>query len=260
MALDDLLATVQNNGDYSNGQCHGVPILSKQVQIDSWTNFYESQDISYPAEAVIRIFKGEYPKQLMPKPSVGDTLLDVGCGDGRHIPLFNKMGLRVFGTEVSEDIVGRLHTRLVRNGIGATIRHGLCSSLPFDSWSFDYMLAWNSCYYMSIGTGRFEDHVSEMHRVLKPGGWLVCSVPKPSCFIFDSCASLPDFDYVEIRNDHFGLRNGEIMRYFDSQDKLRLGFSSHFENFSFSDIEIDCFGLHYSWWAFTAKAKKCSHP
>ena len=58
-----------------------------------WTRLYNVQnDLSYPAEGVIRILKGSFPKLLMPKPRAG-KILDLGCGDGRHFPLFEKVGL-----------------------------------------------------------------------------------------------------------------------------------------------------------------------
>ena len=45
--------------------------------------------------------------------------------------------------------------------------------------NFDYLLSWNSCYYMSAGNDiNFSKHVAEMARVLRPNSWIICSVPK----------------------------------------------------------------------------------
>ncbi|HZH26069.1 MAG TPA: hypothetical protein VEY95_02695 [Azospirillaceae bacterium] len=51
--------------------------------------------------------------------------------------------------EVTDEISAglRAHGRL---GIPADIRTGHAGSLPFAGGTFDYLLTWNSCYYMSL--------------------------------------------------------------------------------------------------------------
>src|SRR5688572_32414736 len=78
-----------------------------------WTEFYtKSTEMMYPAEAVIRIFKGTYPNLKMPKPKAGDSILDVGFGDGRHFPLLHDLGLKISGTEITREIVEATARRL----------------------------------------------------------------------------------------------------------------------------------------------------
>jgi SAM-dependent methyltransferase len=219
---------------------------------NQWTNFYTTNtEMMYPAEAVIRIFKGAYPNLKMPKPKPMDRILDVGCGDGRHFPLLHSLGLRLFGTEITLDIVETLASRL--RGLDVDLRVGSCAKLPFEDEMIDYLLAWNSCYYMGPD-GKFEDHVAEMARVLKPGGWLVCSIPTSACFIFKGCAFGAD-GYVTIVDDHFGLRNGERMRWFEDTDEIEEAFAPRFTNFCHASIEIDWFGLAYDWHVFTAERR-----
>ena len=219
---------------------------------NQWTQFYtKNTDIMYPAEAVIRIFKGEYPNLKMPKPKRGDSILDVGCGDGRHFPLLASLGMKLIGSEISKEITTTLRDRL--KGLDVILGVGTCAKLPWATGIFNYLLAWNSCYYMQPG-GKFEEHVAEMARVIKPGGWIVCSVPKTSCFIFKDSEFGAD-GYVTIANDHFGLRNGERMRWFEDDDDLVAAFDSHFTNFCHADIDIDMFGLAYNWHVFTAERR-----
>lgn len=223
---------------------------------NQWTKFYTGNvDMMYPAEAVIRIFKGSYPNLTMPKPKAGQSILDVGCGDGRHFPLFASLGLQMAGSEITQEIVDALAERMLSADLatGLDLRVGTCASLPWPDATFDYVMPWNSCYYMDPD-GKFLDHVAEMARVLKPGGWIVCSVPKTSCFIFKDCEFGAD-GYVTIANDHFGLRNGERMRWFEDADDLQAAFDSHFTNFSHASIDIDMFGLAYNWHVFTAERR-----
>lgn len=217
-----------------------------------WTQFYtENTGMMYPAEAVIRIFKGSYPNLKMPKPKAGDSILDVGCGDGRHFPLFLSLGLVPFGTEITKEIVFALYQKFRVSDVDLHV--GTCADIPWRDATFDYLLTWNSCYYMGPD-GKFEDHVAEMARVIKPGGWIVCSVPKKNCFIFDNCDPQNEV-HVIIRNDYFGLRNGERMRYFRGAGELEIAFESHFTNFCHASIDIDMFGLAYNWHVFTAERR-----
>lgn len=226
----------------------GEPMTNAARQ---WTQFYtENTGIMYPAEAVIRIFKGSYPKLKMPKPKAGQSILDVGCGDGRHFPLFQSLGMMPAGSEITSEIVAAIDGRLSGE---IDIRIGTCAKLPWPDASFDYLLSWNSCYYMNEGVP-FEAHVAEMARVLKPGGWIVCSVPKTNCFIFKDAEFL-GMGEVRVRDDYFGLRNGELMRWFPEPVHLENAFGSHFTNFCHASIDIDMFGLAYNWHVFTAERR-----
>jgi len=207
----------------------------------------------YPDEAVIRIFYGAYKNQKMPKPKPGDTILDVGCGaDGNNFPVFADLGMKIAGCEITQEIVDTLVSKLGHGS--ADLRVGTCANLPWPDATFDYLISWNSCYYMNTGVA-FEDHVSEMARVIKPGGWIVCSVPKASSFIFKN-AEPTDNCYVTIRDDYFDLRNGELMRYFPDQTYVVSDFKSHFTNFCHASINIDWYdGLAYNWHVFTAERR-----
>ena len=220
---------------------------------NQWTKFYtENTEIMYPAEAVIRIFKGTYPNLKMPKPKARDAILDVGFGDGRHFPLFASLGMRLAGSEISQEIVDAVAGRMSFDTY-MDLRVGTCGNLPWENGIFDFLMAWNSCYYMNSDAD-FRGHVTEMARVIKPGGWIVCSVPKASCFIFKDCEEMNDL-YVTIRDDHFGLRNGEVMRRLRSTEEVEAAFAPGFTNFCHADIDIDMFGLAYNWHVFVAERR-----
>jgi SAM-dependent methyltransferase len=223
--------------------------------VENWESLYtDLSEIAYPAEGVIRIFKGKFPHLNMPT-IVGGDVLDLGCGDGRHIRLLSSVGLNVSATEISDKICQEV-IRLF-NGLDVVpdIRTGTAAVLPFPSKSFDYLLTWNSCYYMSADDLDFKSHVYEMARVLKHNGWMICSVPKKDNFIFKGSVETRE-GYRTIREDYFGTRNGEIMRCFSSRMELELEFDSLFHNFSHADIDLDWFGLDYKWHIVVAQRKE----
>ena len=120
-------------------------------QIQGWNKAYADNKMAYPAEYVIRMFKGNYPKlNLMREGYAGKSILDIGCGDGRHLSFFNTMGFeRLAGTEISEETVSIAKNNLNEINIDADIRVGVNNNLGFGTEEFDFLLSWNVCYYLA---------------------------------------------------------------------------------------------------------------
>jgi len=224
---------------------------------DEWTRLYQaSEEIAYPAEGVIRLLKGTFPGLKMPRPTSGN-ILDLGCGDGRHFPLFEQVGLTGYGTEISEEICSAITKRLNERGIKfGEILNGTTDNLSYPDRFFDYLLTWNSCYYMTSGQGLdFGIHIREMARVLKKDGWIICSIPKKTSFVYENsrAAEIPGFRVLA--KDPWGTREGEIMKCFESRDEIEQEFGECFHDFCHADIDMDWFGLAYHWHVFVARRK-----
>jgi len=217
------------------------------VKQETAKHILSMQSIMYPSEYVIRIFKGSYPRLSFTKDYFVDKkILDLGCGDGRNIALLNQCGFKVYGGEISQEIVDKIKFNLQQEGIkGPEISVSTNDSIRFPQAFFDYLLSWNACYYMQ-NQRDFNVYVKEFARVLKPNGYLVLSIPKKTCFIYqDSEALTPG--YQLIKNDFFGYRNGEVFRIFQDEAEIEQAFAPYFKNFIFGSIEDDCFGLNYHW-------------
>ncbi len=214
---------------------------------EGWNSLFLKAGLSFPSEYVIRILKGKYPRLDLDKSAFpGAKFCDMGCGDGRNLLLAKTCGFKAYGVEITDEIVRKASENLRGAGIGdLDIRTGTNDNIPFEDAFFDYMLSWNSCYYM--GDRRdFSKYVSEFGRVLKKDGALILSIPKKSCFIFngsEECAR----GYRTIRNDPYGIRNGEVLRCFDGEAEIEEEFSPFFKDFVFASIHDDCFGYEYHW-------------
>ena len=230
-------------------------ILKKYSNQEKWeTHFHKLNKISYPSEGIIRIFLGNYPK-LQFKYKKKQKILDLGYGDGRHLLFFKKLNLNVYGVEISEKINQITKKLLRKNEINnIVLKKGNNEKIPFNNEFFEHLISWNSCYYMQDQNSKFENHLKEMARVLKKSGYIILSIPKFNCFIFNKAKKI-NKKYVVIKNDYFNERNGQIMRYFKNVKEIRSEFSKFFNNIVISEIDMDWFGLKYSWHIIIAKKK-----
>jgi SAM-dependent methyltransferase len=211
---------------------------------------YSESEMAYPAEYVIRIFKGNYPRHSFDQSAFSDSsILDVGCGDGRHLVFFDTdLGFEAYGIEPTEELAEIARGNVESAGANATVRAGENRDLPFEDDKFDFLLAWNSSYYMGENHDYdFQTHVEEYHRVLKPGGSIVLSIPKPTSFIYEGSETAKP-GYQIVKNDPFGKREGTVLRQFDDVDGIEDAFAPQFEDFTTASVHDDCFGFNYHWW------------
>ena len=133
-------------------------------------------------------------------------------------------------------------------GISAVIKTGENKNLPFESEYFEYLLSWNSCYYMGEkeSYNSFDDYVKEFARVLKPKGSLVLSIPMASNFIFNNSNEIEN-GYRVIIDDPYKVRNNHVMKCFEDEPDIISSFSGYFENIVFGSIKDDCFGQNNHW-------------
>lgn len=95
-------------------------------------------------------------------PFAGRDVVDVGCGDGFHLPVFAAEAASVVGVEPYEPLVRRGRAR------GLDVRPGSAERLPLPDASVDVVHA-RTAYFFGPGC---EPGLAEAERVLRPGGVL----------------------------------------------------------------------------------------
>jgi 2-polyprenyl-3-methyl-5-hydroxy-6-metoxy-1,4-benzoquinol methylase len=114
-------------------------------------------------------------KVIKPK----DKILEIGCGIGSVVFELSKQGYDVIGTDISSEAItyGLEKYRNVKLEVQAA------EELQFASETFDVVLSFDLFEHIA----RTERHVSEVFRVLKPGGYYLFQTPnKYSNVVFET--------------------------------------------------------------------------
>jgi SAM-dependent methyltransferase len=197
---------------------------------NAYSVFYKARAARrvYPVEFVVRAFLGSYPRLTGDKARyVGQRVLDLGFGDGRNMPLLADLGFAVCGVDID--------ARVGRN-----------VSIPFDDRDFDAVLACHACYYIDPGV-TFADNVAEIARVLKPGGRFAFSVPMGSSYIMRGADDLGG-GHMRIARDPYGLRNGYVLKKFDTEAEIEAALAPFFTDFSLGACRNDWWGIEEHVW------------
>lgn len=223
----------------------------------SYDAFYRARDPQhvYPVEFVVRAFLGTYPRLSTDRSSFpGQKILDIGFGDGRNMPLLANLGFQVHGIEVTEDICARGTERMRTLGLAIEARVGRNASIPYADRFFDHVLACHACYYIDPGT-RFSDNVAEIARVTKPEGLFVFSVPMATSYIFRGARDLGE-GHMEIANDPYGVRNGYVLKKFDTAKDIEDALAPAFEDARIGSCQNDFWGIEEHVWTVVARRVK----
>lgn len=106
--------------------------------------------------------------------SAGDRLLDLGCGAGRHACEALRLGARVVAYDLDATSVKDTFVLLSALGGPGSAVNGDALNLPFDTGSFDRIIASEVLEHIPSDTGA----LAELVRVLRPGGTIAVTVPR----------------------------------------------------------------------------------
>ncbi|SDG34371.1 Methyltransferase domain-containing protein [Lentzea fradiae] len=127
-----------------------------------WPDVYEVENRAQDVNGAIWAAIGEEC------PFDGLDVVDVGCGDGFHLPIFARTAGSVTGVEPHPPLVARARNRV--DGLtNARVVSGPAQRLPLDDASADLVHA-RTAYFFGPGC---EPGMREADRVLRPGGAFV---------------------------------------------------------------------------------------
>ncbi|MBN2139323.1 MAG: methyltransferase domain-containing protein [Sedimentisphaerales bacterium] len=119
----------------------------------------------------------------MVDPKPGEMILDGGCGNARDLIELSRRGCKCVGTDFSPNMVEEAKKELSKNNIeGIEVEVGDLTNLRFPDETFDKVFASEVLEHIPD----YNKAISEMARVLKPGGCAVITTPnRHSLYGFD---------------------------------------------------------------------------
>jgi len=137
---------------------------------DEIAEFYETQGASFSS---MRTRPWDLSNLVEGRVKSGDLLVDVGAGNARLIRVLPQ-GVRYLGIEPSSSLRTEAVNNLV-NRTDAEIMSGSLPKLDLADRTVDVVACLAVLQHVPSREGRAES-VRELHRILKPGGVLVCTV------------------------------------------------------------------------------------
>jgi SAM-dependent methyltransferase len=165
----------------------------------NWPDVYERENRAQDAEGAVWAALREAVSWA------GADVLDVGCGDGFHLPVFAAEAASVTGVEPHAGLVARARERM--GGRASVFRAG-AAALPLPDASIDLVHA-RTAYFFGPGC---EPGLAEAQRVLRPGGALAIVDLDATAAPYGRWmrADLPRYDPVRV--EQFFTRAGFSLR------------------------------------------------
>jgi tellurite methyltransferase len=104
------------------------------------------------------------------------SVLDAGCGQGRNVAYFLQSGYQVYGVDSSANNIASIKQMAApfsANSPQENFRIAQVENLPFDDGQFDLVIS-SAVLHFANDARHFEEMLSSMWRVVRPGGYLFC--------------------------------------------------------------------------------------
>lgn len=128
-------------------------------------------------------------------------ILDAGCGYGRNLVYLLREGTEIFALDASPagvEHVRKLSAALETGLPASNFQVGSIEQMPFPDAHFDVVLC-NSVLHFARDEDHFDAMLSELWRVLRPGGLLFCRL-----------GSRIGMDFERVEGNHFRLNDGSV--------------------------------------------------
>ena len=163
----------------------------------SWDNIWEEKFKSsrwgeYPESDLIR-FMARY---FYNRDRASVSVLEVGCGPGPNIWYLCREGFSTKGIDGSSSGIERARKRLQLEGLEAKLTVGDIINLPYKDDSFDAVIDSKCIYCNSLeNTHKI---LSEIKRVLKPGGYFYSTVFSDETYLGENQTQVAENEYTNI--------------------------------------------------------------
>jgi tellurite methyltransferase len=143
----------------------------------------------------------------------GMRILDAGCGYGRNLVYLLRQGFEIYATDANDRAVE--HVRRLSKSLGSGLPEknfqvSLVEKMPFPNGFADVVIC-NSVLHFARSEEQFQSMVSDLWRVVRPGGLLFCRL-----------GSRIGMEFVPVGNGLFAMPDGQSWFLVDEQKLLGL--------------------------------------
>ena len=165
--------------------------------------------------------------------------LDIGCGEGHNTRLLAKRGANISAIDISKVFIKYAREKEINDPLNIDYQIASATEMPFPDSIFDFATGFMSF----MDTPKPGQVLTEVYRVLKPGGFIQFSICHP-CFDTPHRKKLCDEKgqaFAFEIGDYFRNLNGEISEWIftAAPEKVRKGLS---------EFEIPVFTMTVSQW------------
>lgn len=222
----------------------------------AWDQVYSRNFMTmwYPHEDIIRFCSRLIQKQLTHdrydvKRKV-ESVLDLGCGNGRHAMYFARQGLKAAGIDVSEQAIEWAKDWARRESLEIDFRVADIERLPFADQSFDVVVSHGVLDHVTMTTAR--NAAIEVNRVLRRNGLFYCDLRSTEDFEYGAGEPAGTNTFVVSE----GYERGLVQHFFSQAETEEL-FDGLFR-ILYSEITETRLGpdfqRKYSRWVFAAES------
>lgn len=126
-------------------------------------------------------------------PVIKDQIvLDIACGTGYGAKLMSKEAKKVFGVDVDGKTVE--YAKENYSAVNITYKVGSATDIPLADRTVDVVVSYETIEHLDD----YDKFLSEIKRVLKPGGRLLISTPNEDEYLHENEFHLHEFRYVQL--------------------------------------------------------------
>lgn len=172
--------------------------MKTNTNINVWNKIYEANNaiLAYPDSCFITLMH----RYL--SPSQHQHVLDFGFGGGANMFAMIRRGHAVTGVEISEILIEKVRAKMATEAMSAELHCLTNGCLPFADHSFDAITSWNVLGYNNRSS--LKKQLAELHRVLKPGGTAIASIPAYGDISHESATPINELEFIS----NFGSQAG----------------------------------------------------
>jgi len=156
------------------------------------------------------------------------TVLDAGCGVGRHSVFFAEQGFKVYGIDISTEAIEIAKAWMNKKKLQVELSAGDLSNLEFENETFDLIVSDAVLDHVSMKDAI--KMIDELWRVLKPLGYLFITLRSTEDCEFTRGKKFEHNCYVLPT----GYEKGIIQHYFDIDEIKKL-----LKDFKVFDVELE---------------------